>query len=86
VLQLGLLSVTVCFKNYPIGAFPGLDLSSALNRDLIKNNIDCPGEEGQTEVCAATAGPFSDPEGWVMFFHGQGITFNGGPKFEISYK
>jgi hypothetical protein len=47
-------------------------------------NLDCPGDEGQTEVCAATAGSFADTKGWYIFLDGQSITFNNGPKYELS--
>jgi len=54
-----------------------------INKDLVQY-IDCPGEDGQTEVCAATAGSFADPNGWYIFLDGQSISFNGKPKYEVA--
>ena len=46
--------------------------------------IDCPGDDGQTEVCAATSGSFADNKSWYIFLDGQSITFNNKPKFELA--
>ncbi len=65
-------------------AFPtiGNDVTS-INKEITQY-IDCPGDEGQTEVCAATAGSFADGSGWYIFLDGQSITFNKKPKYELS--
>jgi hypothetical protein len=45
--------------------------------------IDCPGSEGQTEVCAATGGSFADQKGWLIMLDGSSITINKEPKFVL---
>lgn len=60
----------------------GNDVTS-INKEIVQY-IDCPGDEGQTEVCAATAGSFADGPGWHIFLDGQSITFNQKPKYELS--
>jgi hypothetical protein len=60
----------------------GVDVR-AINPKIV-DLIDCPGDEGQTEVCAATAGSFADPTGWYIFLDGQSINFNGSPRYELS--
>ena len=54
-----------------------------INPDLVQY-IDCPGEDGQTEVCAANPRSFADRKGWYIFLDGQSISFNGKPKYEVS--
>ncbi len=56
---------------------------TAINKDIVQY-IDCPGDEGQTEVCAANAGSFADRLGWYIFLDGQSITFNGKPRYELA--
>jgi hypothetical protein len=46
--------------------------------------IDCPGGEGQTEVCAATASSFADKKSWIIFLEGSTITVNKEPKYILS--
>lgn len=65
------------------GVFPNISTDvTNINPDIV-NLIDCPGEQGQTEVCAATAGSYADKEGWYIFLDGQSITFNGKPKYKL---
>ena len=56
---------------------------TSINKDIVQY-IDCPGDEGQTEVCAANAGSFADRYGWYIFLDGQSITFNGKPKYVLN--
>jgi hypothetical protein len=67
-----------------LDVFPniGSDVTS-INKEIVQY-IDCPGEEGQTEVCAANPGSFADRQGWYIFLDGQSITFNSKPKYELS--
>ena len=46
--------------------------------------IDCPGSEGQTEVCAATGGSFAEPKGWLIMLDGSAITLNKQPMYVLS--
>lgn len=46
--------------------------------------IDCPGDDGQTQVCAATGGSFGDKKGWYILLDGQSLTINKEPKYKIS--
>lgn len=48
--------------------------------------IDCPGTEGQTQVCAATGGSFADKKGWYILLDGTSITINKEPKYVIGNK
>jgi hypothetical protein len=48
--------------------------------------IDCPGSDGQTEVCAATGGSFADNKSWLIMLDGQSITINKEPKYVLSNK
>lgn len=43
--------------------------------------IDCPGQDGQTQVCAATGKSFADKRGWYIPLDGQSITINKEPKY-----
>ena len=43
--------------------------------------IDCPGQDGQTQVCAATGKSFADKKGWYIALDGQSITINKEPKY-----
>jgi hypothetical protein len=54
-----------------------------INKDIVQY-IDCPGEDGQTEVCAASSSSFADNKSWYIFLDGQSITFNNKPKFELA--
>lgn len=65
------------------GVFPNISTDITNINPAIVNLIDCPGEQGQTEVCAATAGSYADKEGWYIFLDGQSITFNGKPKYKL---
>jgi hypothetical protein len=46
--------------------------------------IDCPGTDGQTEVCAATGGSFADSRGWLILLEGQSMQINKEPKYVLS--
>jgi hypothetical protein len=46
--------------------------------------IDCPGAEGQTEVCAATGGSFADSKGWLILLEAQSMQINKEPKYVLS--
>jgi hypothetical protein len=46
--------------------------------------IDCPGAEGQTQVCAATGSSFADKKSWYILLDGKSITLNKEPKYIIS--
>lgn len=67
-----------------IDVFPNIGSDvTAINKEIVQY-IDCPGDEGQTEVCAANAGSFADRYGWYIFLDGQSITFNEKPKYELA--
>lgn len=46
--------------------------------------IDCPGVEGQTEVCAATGYSFANKKGWLIFLEAGSITVNKEPRYILS--
>ena len=46
--------------------------------------IDCPGDDGETEVCAATTGSFADANSWYIFLDGQSNRINEKPRYELS--
>lgn len=46
--------------------------------------IDCPGNDGQTQVCAATGGSFADSKSWLILLDGTSITVNKEPKYVLS--
>lgn len=46
--------------------------------------IDCPGSEGQTQVCAATGSSFADKKSWLILLDGQSLTINKEPKYVIA--
>jgi hypothetical protein len=60
----------------------GSDVTS-ISKDMVRF-IDCPGDDGQTEVCAANPGSFADKYGWYIFLDGKSMTFNGRPRYEIA--
>ena len=46
--------------------------------------IDCPGSDGQTEVCAATGGSFAEPKGWLIMLEAESFQINKEPKYVLS--
>ena len=48
--------------------------------------IDCPGADGQTQVCAATGGSFADRKSWYILLEGKSITINKEPRYIPSSK
>jgi hypothetical protein len=46
--------------------------------------IECPGTEGQTQVCAATGASFADKKGWYILLDGKSIQIGKEPKYVIS--
>jgi hypothetical protein len=48
--------------------------------------IDCPGADGQTQVCAATGSSFADKKSWYILMEGKSIAINKEPKYIISPK
>ena len=48
--------------------------------------IQCPGNDGQTQVCAATGGSFAESKGWLIMLSGESITINKEPKYILSNK
>ncbi len=66
------------------GIFPNLgnDLTN-LTKDFT-SLIDCPGDEGATEVCAATPFSFAEKKGWYIFLDGKGITVNREPNYSLA--
>jgi hypothetical protein len=76
----------ITFFIYYVDIFPNVDGDvTAINPEIVEK-IDCPGDEGQTEVCAANPGSYADREGWYIFLDGQSINFNGKPKYQLSNK
>ena len=43
--------------------------------------IDCPGQDGQTQLCAATGKSFADKKSWYIPIDGQSFTINNEPKY-----
>ena len=62
----------------------GSDVTN-INKEIVQF-IDCPGDEGQTEVCAANPGSFADRRKWHIFLDGQSIRFNDKPKYKLVEK
>ncbi len=52
--------------------------------DSLLDLIDCPGEDGQTEVCAATGGSFAEQKGWLIMLDGQSIRISKEPKYILA--
>jgi hypothetical protein len=48
--------------------------------------IDCPGGEGQTQVCAATGKSFLNKRGWYILLEGSSITINKDPQFVLAQR
>lgn len=67
-----------------IDVFPnvGSDITN-ISKDVVQY-IDCPGDDGQTEVCAANPGSFADHGSWYIFLDGQSMRINDKPKYELS--
>jgi hypothetical protein len=67
-----------------LDVFPnvGSDITS-ISKDVVQY-IDCPGDDGQTEVCAANTGSFANPNTWYIFLDGQSMRINDKPKYELS--
>lgn len=66
------------------GNFPdiGTDMTGLTSK--LTRLIDCPGDEGATEVCAATPFSFAEKKGWYIFLDGKGITINGEPEYSLA--
>jgi len=45
--------------------------------------IDCPGDDGQTQVCAATGSSYANKKGWYILLDGKSITLNKEPKYVL---
>ena len=46
--------------------------------------IECPGAEGQTQICAATAGSFADQKMWLIMLEGLVFTISKEPRYIVS--
>lgn len=68
-------------------------IRAIMNSDLMKlqvtnlkesdlDFIDCPGSHLQTEICAANQISYHQRDGWVIFFEGHGIQYQGQPSFQ----
>lgn len=66
------------------GKFPEVGDDVTKIDSKIVDYINCPGDEGQTKVCAATGSSFADRDNWFILLKGKTITVNDEPKFEIS--
>ena len=64
------------------GKFPsaGSDVTN-LQIEPVIYSIDCAGEEGQTEVCAATAGSYANKKKWLIMLEGMSMQFGGKPVY-----
>jgi hypothetical protein len=54
-----------------------------INMDFL-DDLDCPGSDGQTQLCAATARSHADKKGWVIFLSAMTLTVNKLPKFNAN--
>ncbi len=61
------------------GKFVGYTLDNLDER--IIDSISCPGDESQTQVCAATGGSAAQKYGWYIFLEGMSITVDEKPKW-----
>lgn len=66
------------------GAFPSLGNDVSNINEKFTEYIDCPGDEGSTEVCAANPFSFADKRGWYIFLDGKGISINNQPKYILA--
>ena len=65
------------------GYFPGADKSlKALTYDFLWN-IFCPGDDGQTKVCAFNVNSFLDKSNWFVMFDSAIILFGGQPTTQL---
>ena len=66
------------------GLFPNAGSEiNGINKDFVQF-IDCPGDEGSTEVCAATPYSFAEKKGWYIFIDGKGLSISDEPRYVIS--
>jgi hypothetical protein len=66
------------------GKFPKIGESLKNIDDSFLDDIDCPGVEGQTEICAATGGSFADKKGWNILLDGQSFRIKDSPKYVLT--
>jgi hypothetical protein len=66
------------------GKFPKIGESLKNIDDSFLDDIDCPGNDGQTEICAVTGGSFASKKGWYILLDGQSIRIKDIPKYLIS--
>lgn len=65
------------------GKIEGMGEGAAVTIDII-DHISCPGEEGQTQICAATQGSFADQKKWFIALEGPAIKFGDKPEFKLA--
>ena len=46
--------------------------------------IDCPGSDGQTQICAATGQSFADKKSWYIPLNGETIVINKEPVYILN--
>lgn len=63
------------------GKIEGFSLSE-LDAQVL-DYISCPGDESQTQVCAATGGSAAQNYSWYIFLEGASLSIDGKPKWEI---
>jgi hypothetical protein len=66
------------------GKFPKIGESLKNIDDSFLDEVDCPGAEGQTEICAATGGSFADKKGWLILLDGQSLRIKDTPRYILS--
>ena len=71
---------TLLYNNYFTGYSNRLDMIS----ESIVDYINCPGNKGQSEICAANANSFKDRDSWYIFLDGGAISYNNQPLYQVS--
>lgn len=65
--------------------FPGFKDLQNLDPSFL-NQLDCPGTEKQTQVCAVTDSSYYNEKSWFILFEGVGLTFDSNPSYTTTKK
>jgi len=64
------------------GKFPGMGNSlDTIDEETLMELLDCPGDEGQTELCAVTGSSFDHHATWYILLQPEAITAGNEPSF-----
>ena len=66
------------------GVFEGVKLGALTPQSI--DNLDCPGDENQSEICAVSGGSAAQNYAWYMLLEGASVTAADRPKWELDPK